>query len=96
MSSISQITGQMGAAQSKPKVQEAQDGFGDTLKNLLNDVNGTMKEAGSMAEKFATGEVGEIHDVMIAAQKASVGLEMVVEIRNKLMESYRELMRMQI
>ncbi len=68
----------------------------DTFKSFLNDVNNMIGESGDTVKKMVSGEVDDIHQVMIAAEKASVGLELVVEIRNKLLESYREIMRMQI
>lgn len=78
------------------KVQGSGEGFNETLNNYLKDVNSLLQDAGEKAEGLVAGEVEDIHDVMIAGQKASIALEMVVEIRNKLLESYREFMRMQI
>ena len=70
--------------------------FADRLKNVLGETNDLQLEAGELAEKFATGEIQDIHDVMVAAEKASVSFELVMEVRNKLIEAYREIMRMQI
>lgn len=80
------------------KSEETKDtkGFGERVNEFINDVNDLQLEAGEMAEKFAKGEVQDVHDVMIAAEKASVGLEMVLEIRNRLVEAYREIMRTQM
>jgi flagellar hook-basal body complex protein FliE len=77
-------------------IQNKGRNFQDTLKDYLNDVNNLIKDANVSVDKMARGEVKDIHEVMVAVEKASVGLEMVVEIRNKLLESYREIMRMQI
>ena len=52
--------------------------------------------AADIAEKFVLGEITDIHEVMIAAEEAGVALELVMEIRNKLIEAYQELMRMPI
>ena len=71
-------------------------GFGETLGDMLQDINSTLKEAGKGAEKMANGEVADIAEVMVAAEKASVGLELVVEIRNRLLDSYKEILRTQI
>jgi flagellar hook-basal body complex protein FliE len=49
-----------------------------------------------MAEKLARGENVELHEVMIASQKASITLAATMEIRNKVIEAYQEVMRMQI
>jgi flagellar hook-basal body complex protein FliE len=70
--------------------------FGDTLKEFIQDVDQLQKNADLQVERFATGDLKDIHEVMIAAQKANISLQLLVEIRNKMMESYRELMRMQV
>ncbi len=97
MNGISNVTNQAGASIPSPnRVQKPEVNFKDTLGEYLNGVNNAIKEAGATAGKMVTGEVTDIHEVMIASEKAGVGLELVVEIRNKLLESYREFMRMQV
>lgn len=98
MDSISKISGQLQGTinpvveNQKTKANE----FQNVLGNALNEVNETILDAGQKSQKLAHGEVADIHEVMIASQKASVSLEMVIEIRNKLVDSYREMMRMQV
>ena len=72
------------------------DGFADRLQKVLGEVNDLQLEAGELAAKFAIGDIEDVHDVMVAAEKASVSFELVMEVRNKLVEAYREMMRMQI
>ncbi|RMD97605.1 MAG: flagellar hook-basal body complex protein FliE [Calditrichaeota bacterium] len=72
------------------------DSFADTLKSFLKDVNQLQTEAADNVEALISGETVDVHDVMIAMEKASVGFEMVMEIRNKLLEAYQELMRTQV
>jgi len=101
MSNISSIQGLGGlrpqGMQDKAKAAGVQDtSFKDTLGDMLGGVNDAMVEAGKGASRLASGEVTDIHQVMVAAEKAAVGLEMVVEIRNKLLESYQTIMRTQI
>ncbi len=97
MDSISKISGQLQGLLSPVENQKTKtDEFKDLLGNALKDINETIVESGQKSQKFAHGEISDIHEVMIASQKASVSLEMVVEVRNKLIESYREMMRMQI
>jgi flagellar hook-basal body complex protein FliE len=69
--------------------------FGDTMKEFIQDVDKMQKVADYQAERFATGDLKDIHEVVIAAQQANLSLQLLVEIRNKVMDSYRELMRMQ-
>ncbi len=78
------------------KNREVEASFKNTLNEFLQDVNEIQKEAASATEAFLNGEITDIHQVTIAAQKARVSLELLLNIRNKLMESYQEIMRMQI
>ena len=70
--------------------------FGDTMKEFVSDVDQIQKNADFQVERYATGDLRDIHEVMIAAEKANLSFQLLVEIRNKMMESYRELMRMQV
>jgi flagellar hook-basal body complex protein FliE len=70
--------------------------FGEFLKNSINEVNELQKEANTATQKLATGEEKDIHNTMIALQKASVSFEFIVQIQNKIMTAYDELKRMQI
>ncbi len=75
---------------------DSQQSFGQIFKNMITDTNSLQSEAADLAQKFALGEVSDIHEVMIAAEKAGVAFELVLEIRNKLIEAYQEFMRMQV
>ena len=70
--------------------------FGETITDFIQDVDDIQKFADHQVERFATGNLKDIHEVMIAAQQANLSFQLMVEIRNKVMESYRELMRMQV
>jgi len=70
--------------------------FPQILKEMVNNTNELQHKAAEIAEKFVLGEISDIHEVMIAAEEAGVALELVMEIRNKLIEAYQELMRMQV
>ncbi len=79
-----------------PVAKVESESFGQIFKDLLSETNQLQSEAGKIAEKFALGEISDIHEVMIAAEKAGVAFELVLEIRNKLIEAYQEMMRMQV
>ncbi|MGB3261796.1 flagellar hook-basal body complex protein FliE, partial [Paenisporosarcina sp.] len=49
-----------------------------------------------LTNQLVTGEVKDIHEVMIASQKASLSLQLTVQVRNKVVEAYQEVMRMQL
>jgi len=71
-------------------------GFPQVLKEMVNNTNDLQQKAGIIAERFVLGEVTDIHDVMIAAEEAGVALDLVMEIRNKLIEAYQQMMRMPV
>lgn len=75
---------------------EETKGFGDFLKEELNKVNDKQINAGIMTQKAVLGEVDNVHDVLIAAEEARLSLELTVQIRNKMVEAYQEINRMQI
>jgi len=68
--------------------------FGDTLKRALNDVSASQDVSQDYIQKFVRGEPVELHQVMAAAEEASISLEMLVELRNKLMDAYKTVMQM--
>ncbi|ARA97168.1 MULTISPECIES: flagellar hook-basal body complex protein FliE [Geobacillus] len=76
------------------KPAEVQKQFAAFLKEALNNVNDKQIQADALTEKLVRGENVQLHDVMIAAQKASVALQLTIEIRNKAIEAYQEMMRM--
>lgn len=70
--------------------------FGDILNNAINEVDKTEKNSVDMMQKLATGEVENIHEVFIASQKAELTLNMAVEVKNRVVEAYKEIMRLQL
>ena len=84
------------AIANKPSKDEKNLSFPDIFKQMINNTNDLQAQAANIAEKFIAGEVTEIHDVMIAAEEAGVALNLVMEVRNKLIEAYQEMMRMPV
>jgi len=68
--------------------------FKDTLSQFLEEVNDLQVDAKESVERALNGEITDIHEVMVAAEKASIGLELTLAVRNKLLDAYREIMRM--
>lgn len=109
---ISAITGLMGVTRindleepsltgSLTKKDEAVDGtlFESILNSVIDNIkttNNYLSDAEDEEIKFALGEVENTHDLTIALQKASVALQYTVAVRDKFLESYKELMQMQI
>ncbi|AXN40537.1 flagellar hook-basal body complex protein FliE [Peribacillus butanolivorans] len=75
---------------------EAQRNFASVLKDSLNKVNETQVASDNLSTKLVNGEDVELHSVMIASQKASVTMQATLEVRNKVVEAYQEMMRMSI
>ncbi len=73
-----------------------QDGvFGDLLSRALRDVTGMQERKEDLVTAFLRGDAVELHDLMAAAEEASLSLELLVETRNKLTDAYRTVMNMQ-
>jgi flagellar hook-basal body complex protein FliE len=72
-------------------------GFGEIMSQAVNKVNEVQKASSAMATAYEQGVAGvDITDVMIASQKASVSFQAMVQVRNKLVEAYRDVMNMPI
>ncbi|MGM7720367.1 flagellar hook-basal body complex protein FliE [Metabacillus sp. Hm71] len=87
--------------QDKPALSSSNQGvnktsFAETLKQAINQVNQSQIESDKMTEALAAGKNVELHDVMISAQKASVSMALAIELRNKAIEAYQEMMRIQV
>jgi flagellar hook-basal body complex protein FliE len=77
--------------------QSVSSDFGDMLSKAINNVNSLQKSSGTLQEKFDRGDEGvSLSDVMIARNKASVAFEATIQVRNKLVDAYKELMNMPV
>lgn len=72
------------------------DGFGRLLDGLVATVDTKQDAAQAITKRVLLGESDQLHQSVIAMQEASVAFTLMVEVRNKLVESYQELMRMQV
>ena len=70
--------------------------FADTLQDAVQKVNTLSKEADVQMQKLATGETKDIPSVMIATEKASVAFKLMTQVRNKIIDAYQEIMKMQV
>lgn len=77
-------------------LKETNTSFSETLSQAVRDVNALQGEAGKAIERLVSGEATDIHDVMIAVEKAKTSFELLMEIRNKAIDTYKEIMRMQV
>ncbi|WP_188454393.1 flagellar hook-basal body complex protein FliE [Virgibacillus oceani] len=70
--------------------------FANMLKTAIGKVNEAQTASDKKTEQLATGQIDDLHDVMITAQKASITLETSVQIQRKVIDAYNEIMRMQV
>ncbi len=70
--------------------------FENVFTDLINNVNEDQLNADAATKNFVLGENVELHDVMIAAEKAKTSLELLMEIRNKAVDMYKELTRIEL
>ena len=70
--------------------------FGDTLADAVGRVDQAQKTADAQVEAFVAGETENTHEVMIAMNQAELHFKLMTEVRNKLLDGYQELMRMQV
>jgi flagellar hook-basal body complex protein FliE len=72
------------------------DAFGDILKEQMNKVNSYEANSRNKMNELASGKTDNVHDVMIALEKSKIALNFTVTVRNKALEAYKEIMRIQL
>jgi flagellar hook-basal body complex protein FliE len=70
--------------------------FGAWLSQALGKVNHQLVQADQGMQRLAAGEAENLHQVMIALEEARIGMQLVVQVRNRLLEAYQEVLRMQV
>jgi flagellar hook-basal body complex protein FliE len=77
------------------KDMEASNSFKGVLGGVLDEVNTLQHEADAQIQKLASGETEDLHEVTMAMDEAETSFQLMMEVRNRLMDAYKELMRMQ-
>ncbi|PKO59132.1 MAG: flagellar hook-basal body complex protein FliE [Betaproteobacteria bacterium HGW-Betaproteobacteria-19] len=97
---LSELRSVSQAAQNKPVQGEEVAGgvnFADVLNNTLKDVSAASKDARSMAQDFSAGDPNvNLQDVMVNLQKASLSFQQMVQVRNRLVSAYQDIMNMPV
>ncbi len=100
MNSIADITMKahlQGMSQVKTSpIQESAGKFGDALLKSISEVNQSQINADKAAEQIAAGDTKNLHEAMIKLEEADISLRLMVQVRNKAVEAYQEIMRMQV
>ncbi len=76
--------------------QDDTPSFTKTLANAIDSVDGAQKLADQNIESFVAGETEDLHEVMISMNQAKLHFQLMTEVRNRSLETYQELMRMQV
>jgi len=85
------------AGQTKSQVNETgKSSFSELLKDSIKKVGEAEKEANQEVEKLAKMETQDVHNTMIALEKADLTFQMMMQVRNKIISAYEEIMRMQV
>jgi len=81
----------------KPRAHDlGKESFGDCLNTMIAEVNTQQNEADRAIANVELGNTGSIHDAMIALEKANISFRTMLQVRNKVIEAYQEIMRMQV
>lgn len=83
-----------GLYENNRKSASVERGFVDVIKQAVKKTNDMEIQADQSVEKMLRGEAG-IHETMVAIQKSDISLRLLLQVRNKVLEAYREIMRMQ-
>lgn len=70
--------------------------FGEMLEKSLNNLEQLDRTVNALNQKFAAGQNVDVHTLMIASERAQLGLQLTVQVRNKVIEAYQEIMRTQL
>ena len=98
----SQVGPQIGRLSQENRIADTEESsekgssFGDTLKTMMQDANNSQIEADHKIEELAAGRNKDIHGTVLSMEKADIDFRMLTQVRNKVIEAYREIMRMQI
>lgn len=95
---IGPVTGIASAGPARPTQAATPAGgsFADKVGNALQTVSDTERNADLMAQDVAAGGDTPVHELMIATTKATLSVDMLVQVRNRAVEAYQEVMRMQV
>ena len=77
-------------------MQQPSERFADTLKNAIEDVDAMQKKSEEALADLATGNVKDLHQAALAISKAETSMKLMLEVRNKALNAYKEITRMQM
>ena len=78
-----------------PSSSEAEGGFGATLKNAISQVNELSDSSNQKVTQLVQGDRQDVHNVMIAVEKADIAFQLMIQVRNKIVNAYQEVSKLQ-
>lgn len=90
------VTGRLSPESPLPASADSDKSFGHFLSEALGEVNQLQSNAANASVRLAAGKVQDISEVVIASEKATIALQLTMQVRNKVVEAYQEVMRMQV
>ncbi len=84
------------SAANGPKAAPGQGGFTQIFGDMVKNVNEMQVKADQSIQDFVTGQSKGLHEVMLAVEKASISFQFLNQVRNKAIDAYHEIMRMQV
>lgn len=96
MKNINIINTSLPSPTAAQKTGKAGGGFADQLKSAINSVTEAQANADQAVEQLHSGQAGSLHEVMIALEKADISMRLMVQLRNKAVDAYQEIMRMSV
>lgn len=97
MNAIQSLTTQLPPAQpATSATKELSSSFGELLSTMVSQTNAQQQQADQAVQQLHAGGEQSLHDAMITMEKADISLRYMVQVRNKAIEAYQEVMRMQV
>ncbi len=82
--------------EAKLQAPDMMQAFGDVLERSIQSISQQEQTVHQLTEQFAAGKLNDVHSLVIASEQLNLGLQLTVQVRNKAIEAYQEMMRMQL
>jgi len=92
---ISAVSGAL-ATPSPPRAGPGEAGFAGALREAVEKVSQLQQDSGQEIQRLITGESEDLHKTLLAVQRSELAFELLMEVRNKVVQAYQEIMRIQV
>jgi flagellar hook-basal body complex protein FliE len=94
-SGLPAFPGTLPTSPTTPSSTGTEGGFGDTLKSAINQVNDLYDSSSHQVAQLVHGDRQDVHNVMIAVEKADIAFQLMMQVRNKIVNAYQEVSKLQ-